>query len=80
MFWHPTNRGERGYKKGVSNGNYAQARAHGEQTAPEQSKVLEALHGQPGGRMNTRAAQAAERSCQAVATVELVYRAKKPRR
>lgn len=33
-----------------------------------------------GGRMNTRAAQAAERSCQAVATVELVCRAKKPRR
>ena len=44
----------------------------------EQNKLLEADHGQPGGRMDTRPAQAAERSYQAVETVEPVNRAKKP--
>lgn len=57
---------------------YAQAHAHAEKSAPEQNKLLEADHGQPGGRMDTRAAQAAERSHQAVETVEPVHRAKKP--
>lgn len=58
---------------------YAQAHAHAEKSAPEQNKLLEAEHGQPGGRMDTRAAQKAERSHQAVETVEPVHRAKKPR-
>jgi hypothetical protein len=58
---------------------YAQARKHAEKTAPEQNKLLEAEYGQPGQRMDTRAAQAAERSYQAVETVESVHRAKKPR-
>ena len=58
---------------------YALARTHGEQSAPEQNKLLEADHGQPSGRMDTRAAQAAERSNQTVEAVEQVHRAKKPR-
>lgn len=67
---------------GAAGGNpdqYAQARTHAEKSAPEQNKLLEAEHGQPGKRMDTRAAQAAERSHQAVETVEQVHRAKKPR-
>ena len=58
---------------------YAQARTHGEKCEPEQNKLLEADHGQPSGRMDTRAAQAAERGNPAVETVESVHRAKKPR-
>ena len=58
---------------------YALGRSNGEQSAPEQNKLLEADHGQPGQRMDTRAAQAAERSNQAVEAVEQVHRAKKPR-
>ena len=50
---------------------------HGKETEPAQNKVLEADHGQPGGRMDTRAAQAAERSNQTVEAVESVHRAKK---
>ena len=53
--------------------------AHGKETEPEQNKLLEADHGQPRQRMDTRAAQAAERSYQAVETVEAVHRAKKRR-
>lgn len=64
---------------GVNSEHYAQAHAHAEKCAPEQNKLLEVDHGQPGGRMDTRAAQAAERSNQAVETVEQVHRAKKPR-
>jgi len=56
---------------------YAQARTRTEYSAPEQNKLLEADHGQPGGRMDTRAAQAAERSNQAVEAVAAVNRAKK---
>lgn len=56
------------------------ARAPAKQIKPEQNKLLEADHGQPGKRMDTRAPQAAERSHQAVETVEAVNRAKKPRR
>ena len=56
-----------------------QARTHGENPALEQNKLLEADHGQPGGRMDTRATQAAERSNPAVETVGKVHRAKKPR-
>ncbi|MDO8440969.1 MAG: hypothetical protein Q7S97_07170 [Polaromonas sp.] len=58
---------------------YAQAHTHAEKSAPEQNKLLEEDHGQPGQRMDTRAAQTAERSYQAVETVESVHRAKKPR-
>jgi hypothetical protein len=57
---------------------YAQARAHGKETDPEQNKLLEADHGHPRQRMDTRAAQKAERSYQTVETVESVHRAKKP--
>ena len=57
----------------------AQARAYTGQSALEQNKLLEASHGQPGKRMDTRAAQKAERSHQAVETVATVNRAKKPR-
>lgn len=64
---------------GADPAQYAQARTHAEKSAPEQNKLLEAEHGQPGKRMDTRAAQAAERSYQAVETVEPVHRAKKPR-
>ena len=49
--------------------------AHAEKSAPEQNKLLEADHGQPGGRMDTRAAQAAERSSQTVEAIEEVNRA-----
>ena len=59
---------------------YAQAHTHGEKSTSEQNKLLEAEHGQPGKRMDTRAAQTAERSNQAVETVATVHRAKKPRR
>lgn len=59
---------------------YAQARTHAEKSAPEQNKLLEAEHGQPGGRMDTRATQAAKRGYQAVEAVATVNRTKKPRR
>lgn len=59
---------------------YAQARARTRETGPEQNKLLEAEHGQPGERLDTRAAQAAERSYQAVGAVEAIHRAKKPQR
>ena len=52
-------------------------RTHAEKSEPQQNKLLEANHGQPGGRMDTREAQTAERSYQAVETVETVHRAKK---
>ena len=58
---------------------YAQARPHAGKSEPEQNKLLEANHEQPGKRMDTRATQAAERSYQTVATVAAVHRAKKPR-
>jgi len=57
----------------------AQARTHAGKSAPEQNKLLEANHEQPGKRMDTRAAQKAERSHQAAETVATVNRAKKPR-
>jgi hypothetical protein len=46
---------------------------------PEQNKLLEADHGQPGQRVDIRAAKTSERSYQAVETVGAVHRAKKPR-
>jgi hypothetical protein len=68
-----------GTAAGAISEQYAQARTHAGKSAPEQNKLLEANHGQPGKRMDTRAAQTAERSYQAVETVEQVNRAKKPR-
>ena len=59
--------------------HYAQARTHGKDSEPEQNKLLEADHGQPWQRMDTRAAQKAERSYQAVEAVASVNRAEKPR-
>ena len=58
---------------------YAQPRTHAGKSAPEQNKLLEANHEQPGNRLDTRAPQKAERSYQAVETVAAVHRAKKPR-
>ena len=63
---------------GIDPEHYAQAHAHGKETEPEQYKLLEADHGQPRQRMDTRAAQKAERSYPKVETVEQVHRAKKP--
>lgn len=53
------------------------AHTHGKDSATVQNKLLEATYGQPGGRMDTRAAQATERSHQAMETVDAVHRAKK---
>ena len=64
---------------GADPAQFTQAQAHGEKSAPEQNKLLEADYGQPGQRMDARAAQAAERGNQAVEAVEQVHRAKKPR-
>ena len=57
----------------------AQARTHAGKSEPEQNKLLEANHEQPGKWMDTRTPQKAERSYQAVETVATVNRAKKPR-
>ena len=64
---------------GADSAQYAQARTHAEKPEPEQNKLLEANHEQPGKRMDTRAAQTAKRSYQAVETVATVNRTKKPR-
>ena len=68
----------------VNNGGGAGAdpvhSAQGKETNHAPNKLLEADHGKPGGRMDTRAAQAAERSYQAVETVEPINRAEKSRR
>ena len=56
---------------------YAQARTHAEQIKPEKNKLLEENYGQPGQRMDARAAQTTKRSHPAVAAVEQVHRAKK---
>ena len=57
--------------------NYAQAHTHAKKSAPEQNKLLEAQHSQLGKRMDARAAQAGERSNQAVETVGAINRAEK---
>ena len=64
---------------GANPEQYAQPRTHAEKSASEQNKLLEAEHGQPGKRMDTRATQTAERNHQEVETVATVNRAKKPR-
>ncbi len=53
---------------------------HGEEAQPQQNKLLEVDHGQPGGWLDTRATTTATRGHPAVETVEQVHRAKKPRR
>ena len=68
-----------GAAAGADPAQFTQAQAHGEKSAPEQNKLLEADHGQSGQRMDTRAAQTVERGNQAVETVATVNRAKKPR-
>ena len=51
----------------------------GKKLESQQNKLLEAQHGQPGSRMDTSAAQTAERSNQPVKIMGTVHRAKKPR-
>ena len=68
-----------GAAAGADSAQYAQARTHAGKSEPKQNKLLEANHGQSGKRMDTRAAQTAERRYQAVETVATVRRAKKPR-
>ena len=69
----------------VNNGGAAVAdpaqltQPHGKQSAPEQNKLLEEDHRQPGQKMDTRAAKTPERSYQAVQTLGKAHRAKKPR-
>ena len=45
---------------GEDSAQYAQARTQAEKSTPEQNKLLEAEHGKPRQRMDTRAAQKAE--------------------
>ena len=66
-----------GAAAGTDPEHYAQARTQGKETEPEQNKLLEADHEQPRQRMDTRAAQKAERSHQAVEAVARVNRAEK---
>ena len=68
-----------GAASGVDAERSAQARPHAGQSEVQQNKLLEADHGQTHKWMDTRAAQTAERSYQAVETVGTVHRAKKPR-
>ena len=64
---------------GADGSAHVHGHAHAEKSATEQNKLLEADHGQPGKRMDTRAAQKSERSYHAVETVATVNRAKKSR-
>ena len=57
----------------------AQARTRARKSKPGQNKLLEADYGQPGQRMDTRAAQKAERGYQAVEAVEQVHPTEKRR-
>jgi hypothetical protein len=54
--------------------------AHAENQRGEQNELLEVQHGQPGGWVDTREAQAPERSNQTMEAVGAVYRAKDNRR
>ncbi|MBC7617547.1 MAG: hypothetical protein H7293_00900 [Candidatus Saccharibacteria bacterium] len=69
-----------GTAAGADPEQYAQARSHAEKSTPEQNKLLEADHEQPGKRMDTRAAQTAKRGNSAVETVATINRTKKSRR
>ena len=65
----------------VNNGAIpAESITHAEENKPEQNKLLEVNHGQPGNRLDTRAAQAAGRADTAVEAVGKVNRANKSRR
>ena len=68
-----------GAAAGTDSAHYAQARMHAGKSEPKQNKLLEANHGQPGKRMDTRDAETAKQSYQAVETVTTVNLAKKPR-
>ena len=64
----------------VNNGApHSDSPTHASQNKNEQNKLLEVNHGQPGNRLDTRAAQAASRADTAVEAVVKVHRAKKPR-
>ena len=58
---------------------FTQAQAHVKQSAPEQNKLFGEDHGQPGQRMDTRAAKTPERSYQTVEAVEQVHWTEKRR-
>lgn len=58
----------------------AHARAHEKKMKSRQNKLLEVNHGQPGKRLDARAAKTAERGNSAVETVAAVNRTKKLRR
>ena len=64
----------------VNNGSIEQTDSHAKQLQTEQNKLLEGGYDTSTQRMDTRAAQTAERSYQAVEAVGKVHRAKKPRR
>lgn len=68
-----------GAAAGATPAQYAHAHTHAEKSAPEQNKLLEAKNGKFRKRMDTRAAQTAKRSYQAVEAVETVDGAKKHR-
>ena len=63
----------------VNNGSNPEQNAHAEEKKPQQNKLLEVNHGQPGNRLDTTAAQAAGRADQTLEAVGKVHRAKKPR-
>jgi hypothetical protein len=64
----------------VNNGSIEQTDSHAKQLQTEQNKLLEGGYDTSTQRMDTRAAQTAERSYQAVEAVATVHRAQKPRR
>ena len=64
----------------VNNGSIEQTDSHAKQLQTEQNKLLEGGYDTSTQRMDTRAAQTAERSYQAVEAVEKVHRTQKPRR
>ncbi len=64
----------------VNNGSIEQTDSHAEQLDTEQNKLLKGGYDTNTQRMDSRAAQTAERGYQAVETVAKVHRAKKPRR
>ena len=64
----------------VNNGSIEQTDSHAKQLQTEQNKLLEGGYDTSTQRMDTREAQTAERSYQAVEAVGKVHRAKKPRR
>jgi multidrug efflux pump subunit AcrA (membrane-fusion protein) len=64
----------------VNNGSIEQTDSHAKQLQTDQNKLLEGGYDTSTQRMDTRAAQTAERSYQAVEAVGKVHRTQKPRR